>query len=168
MSRKVAYSAILVALAMIFSYVEALIPFNIAVPGIKLGLANLIVVVGLYFLSPQQVLLISVTRILLTGFMFGNGMSIIYSLAGGLLSFAVMLLLKKRKSFSIVGVSIAGGVMHNVGQILVAACVVENMKLFYYLPALLVAGVITGTLIGVVSGRVLPVVGKEGQRTYIF
>lgn len=168
MSRKVAYSAILVALAMIFSYVEALIPFNIGVPGIKLGLANLIVVVGLYFLSPQQVLLISVTRILLTGFMFGNGMSIIYSLAGGLLSFAVMLLLKKRKSFSIVGVSIAGGVMHNVGQILVAACVVENMKLFYYLPALLVAGVITGTLIGVVSGRVLPVVGKEGQRTYIF
>lgn len=165
MSRKVAYSAILVALAMIFSYVEVLIPVNFGIPGIKLGLANLVVVVGLYFLKPSEVILISVTRILLVGFLFGNGMSIIYSLAGGLLSFAVMILLKKAKGFSIIGVSIAGGVSHNAGQILVAACVVENAKLFYYFPVLLVAGVITGTLIGIVSGRVLPVVQSTGRRT---
>lgn len=165
MSRKVAYSAILVALAMIFSYVEVLIPINFGIPGIKLGLANLVVVAGLYFLRPTEVLLVSVTRILLVGFLFGNGMSIIYSLAGGLLSFAAMMLLKKAKGFSVVGVSIAGGVAHNAGQILVAVCVVENMKLFYYFPALLVAGVITGTLIGIVSGRVLPVVQRESHRT---
>lgn len=163
MSRKVAYSAILVALAMIFSYVEALIPVNFGIPGIKLGLANLVVVVGLYFLKPGQVLMISVTRILLMGFLFGNGMSILYSLAGGLLSFAVMFLLKRSRGFSIVGVSVAGGVAHNAGQILVAACVVENLKLFYYFPALLVAGTVTGILIGTVSGRVLPVVQREGQ-----
>lgn len=163
MSRKVAYSAMLVALAMIFSYVEVLIPVNFGIPGIKLGLANMVVVVGPYFLNPAEVLLISVTRILLVGFLFGNGMSIIYSLAGGLLSFAVMMLLKKAKGFSIVGVSIAGGVSHNTGQILAAVCVVENTKLFYYFPALLVAGVITGTLIGIVSGRVLPVVQREGR-----
>lgn len=163
MSRKVAYSAILVALAMIFSYVEALIPVNFGIPGIKLGLANLVVVVGLYFLKPGQVLMISVTRILLMGFLFGNGMSILYSLAGGLLSFAVMFLLKRSRAFSIVGVSVAGGVAHNAGQILVAACVVENLKLFYYFPALLVAGTVTGILIGTVSGRVLPVVQREGQ-----
>lgn len=129
MSRKVAYSAILVALAMIFSYVEVLIPVNFGIPGIKLGLANLIVVAGLYFLRPTEVLLVSVTRILLVGFLFGNGMSIIYSLAGGLLSFAAMMLLKKAKEFSVVGV-------------------------------------ITGTLIGIVSGRVLPVVQRESHRKW--
>ncbi|MGN1141839.1 MAG: Gx transporter family protein [Oliverpabstia sp.] len=168
MSRKVAYSAILAALAMIFSYVETLIPVNFGIPGIKLGLANLVVVVGLYFLPPGQVLMISLTRILLIGFLFGNGMSILYSLAGGILSFIVMLLLKKIKGFSIIGVSVAGGVAHNVGQILVAACVVENLKLFYYFPALLVSGTITGILIGIVSNRVLPVVQREGKTKVIF
>lgn len=87
----------LMALAMIFSYVEALIPINFGVPGIKLGIANLIVVIGLFFLPPAEVLMISIARILLMGYLFGNGMSILYSLAGGLLSFFVMLLLKKSK-----------------------------------------------------------------------
>ena len=140
-SRKIALCAMLMALAMIFSYVEVLIPINLGVPGIKLGIANLVVVVGLFFLPAGEVLMISVARILLMGYLFGNGMSILYSLAGGLLSFLVMLLLKHIKGFSITGVSIAGGVTHNVAQICVAALVVQNRKLFYYLPALLVAGV---------------------------
>ena len=136
-SRKIALCAMLMALAMIFSYVEVLIPINLGVPGIKLGVANLVVVVGLFFLPAGEVLMISVARILLMGYLFGNGMSILYSLAGGLLSFLVMLLLKHIKGFSITGVSIAGGVTHNVAQICVAALVVQNRKLFYYLPALL-------------------------------
>ena len=162
-SRKIALCAMLMALAMIFSYVEVLIPINLGVPGIKLGIANLVVVVGLFFLPAGEVLMISVARILLMGYLFG--MSILYSLAGGLLSFLVMFLLKHIKGFSITGVSIAGGVTHNVAQICVAALVVQNRKLFYYLPALLVAGVITGMLIGILSDRILSAVKREGRKS---
>lgn len=112
----------LVALAMIFSYVESLIPINLGVPGIKLGVANLVTVTGLYILAPMEVFVVVILRVLLVGFMFGNGMSILYSLAGGILSFLVMLLLKRIKGFSMIGVSIAGGVSHNIGQIAVAMC----------------------------------------------
>ncbi|MBQ6788344.1 MAG: Gx transporter family protein [Lachnospiraceae bacterium] len=154
MAKKVAYSAILVALAMIFSYVEVLIPFHFGIPGIKLGLANLVVVIALYLLKPSQAFSISVVRIVLVAFLFGSMPSMIYSLAGGVLSFTVMLLLKKSKGFSMMGISIAGGVSHNVGQLLVAAIVVENMSVFYYMPVLLVAGLITGMLIGIVAKKV--------------
>ena len=154
MAKKVAYSAILVALAMIFSYVEVLIPFHFGIPGIKLGLANLVIVVGLYLLKPAQVLGISIARIVLSSFMFGNMSSLLYSLAGGILSFGVMRLLKSRKGFSVLGISMAGGVSHNAGQLIVAACVVENIHVFYYMPVLLIVGLITGLLIGVVSQRV--------------
>jgi heptaprenyl diphosphate synthase len=157
---KVAYLAIMIALALILSYVEAMIPLNFGVPGIKLGLANLVVLIGLFLLSPGEVLAISVARILLAGFLFGNAASIIYSLAGGLLSFAVMLLLSKCSRLSIMGISIAGGVSHNIGQIIVACIAVENIKLMYYLPALLIAGVLTGLLIGVIGGRVLPALSR--------
>ena len=154
MAKKVAYSAILVALAMIFSYVEVLIPFHFGIPGIKLGLANLVVVIALYLLKPSQAFCISVVRIVLVAFLFGSMSSMIYSLAGGVLSFAVMLLLKKSKGFSMMGISIAGGVSHNVGQLLVAAIVVENLSVFYYMPVLLIAGLITGMLIGIVAQKV--------------
>ena len=143
-NRKLANMAMLVALAMIFSYVESLIPINFGIPGMKLGVANLVTVTGVYFLELPEVFLGVVMRILLTGFLFGNGMSIIYSLAGGILSFLVMALMKRLKGFSVAGVSIAGGVSHNIGQIIVASIVVENLKLVYYLPALLIAGTVTG------------------------
>lgn len=154
MAKKVAYSAILVALAMIFSYVEVLIPFHFGIPGIKLGLANLVVVIALYLLKPSQAFSISVVRIVLVAFLFGSMSSMIYSLAGGVLSFIVMLLLKKNKGFSMMGISIAGGVSHNVGQLMVAAIVVENLSVFYYMPVLLIAGLITGMLIGIVAQNV--------------
>ncbi|MGL6200921.1 MAG: Gx transporter family protein [Lachnospiraceae bacterium] len=154
MSRKVASCGILVALAMIFSYVEVLIPISFGVPGMKLGVANLVVVAGLYFLKPREVLAISVIRILLMSWMFGNGMALIYSLAGGLLSFLVMVIMKQRFGFGIIGVSIAGGVSHNIGQLLAAACVVQNTKILYYFPVLLIAGVITGALIGTLAGKI--------------
>ena len=163
-SSKTAKMAMLVALAMIFSYVESLIPINFGVPGMKLGIANLVTVTGLCFLEVPEVLLVVVMRILLTGFLFGNGMSIIYSLAGGILSLLVMAVVRKVKGFSIIGVSIAGGITHNIGQILVAAVAVENIKLVYYLPVLLIAGTVTGLLIGIVSRKILPVVKKEEKR----
>ena len=163
-SRRVSSGAMLVALAMIFSYVESLIPINLGIPGIKLGVANLVTVTGLYILAPMEVLLVVILRVLLVGFMFGNGMSILYSLAGGILSFLVMLLLKRIKGFSMIGVSIAGGVSHNIGQIAVAMCVLENTKLLYYLPVLMIAGTITGILIGVVSRKILPQSARVRER----
>ena len=154
MAKRVAYSAIMISLAMIFSYIEVLIPFHFGIPGIKLGLANLVVVIALYILKPTQALLISVARIVLVSFLFGSMSSMLYSLAGGILSFLVMLLLKKCGGFSMMGISIAGGVSHNIGQLLVAAMVVESMNIFYYMPVLLVAGLITGMLIGIVAKSV--------------
>ena len=163
-NRKLANMAMLVALAMIFSYVESLIPINFGIPGMKLGVANLVTVTGLYFLELPGVFLVVVMRILLTGFLFGNGMSIIYSLAGGILSFLVMALMKRLKGFSVAGVSIAGGVSHNIGQIIVASIVVENLKLVYYLPALLIAGTVTGFVMGMISKKLLPIVKRESER----
>lgn len=163
-TQRIAYCAMLIALAMIFSYVESLIPFNFGVPGMKLGIANLVMVTGLYFLPFTDVCIISLVRIVLVGSMFGNGMSIIYSLAGGVLSLIVMMLLKQMKGFSIVGVSIAGGISHNIGQLIVAAIVVQNIKILYYCPTLLIAGTITGTLIGIVSGQVLAAIKKMGMK----
>ena len=156
--------AMLVALAMIFSYVESLIPINFGIPGMKLGVANLVTVTGMYFLEFPEVFLVVVMRILLTGFLFGNGMSIVYSLAGGILSFLVMALMKRLKGFSVAGVSIAGGVSHNIGQIIVASVVVENLKLIYYLPALLIAGTVTGFVMGMISKKLLPIVKRESER----
>ena len=104
-NKKLANMAMLVALAMIFSYVESLIPINFGIPGMKLGVANLVTVTGMYFLEFPEVFLVVVMRILLTGFLFGNGMSIVYSLAGGILSFLVMALMKRLKGFSVAGVN---------------------------------------------------------------
>ena len=145
----------LVALAMIFSYVESLIPINLGVPGIKLGVANLVTVTGLYILAPMEVLLVVILRVLLVGFMFGNGMSILYSLAGAALSMTVMTLMLKKTSFSLIGVSVAGGVSHNIGQLIIAMLIVQNASVFVYAPALLVAGVAAGVVIGGLTNEIL-------------
>lgn len=155
MKNKVAYFGVFTAFALILSYVEMLIPIQFGIPGIKLGLANLMIVIMLYKRNAKEAMMLSVVRIVLAGFMFSNLFSIIYSLAGGTLSLIVMALLKKRKSFSVMGVSIAGGVSHNIGQLLVAMAVVETYRVGYYFPVLLIAGVLTGALIGVVSNEVL-------------
>lgn len=155
MKSRVAYFGVFTALALIFSYVETLIPVNLGIPGVKLGLANLIIVVALYKMRLSEAYLLSVMRILLAGFIFGNYFSIIYSLAGGLLSLTVMALLKKWGGFSLQGISIAGGVFHNIGQLIVAAVVVETFSVTYYFPVLLVAGLLTGLVIGIVAEMML-------------
>lgn len=155
MKNRVAYFGVFTALALIFSYIESLIPFDFGIPGVKLGLANLIIVFALYKLNLKDVYLLSLVRVLLSGALFGNYFSIVYSLAGGLLSVSVMAFLKHREGYSILGISMAGGVFHNVGQILVAMILVETFSAIYYLPVLLLAGLVTGALIGVVAGEVL-------------
>lgn len=161
--RRVALDGILVALAMIFSYMETFIPFNFGVPGIKLGLANLVVLLGLTFLPAVDVLLISLVRIFLSSLLFGNVMSLWYSLAGGLLSFAAMYLLSRKDDVSLIGMSMTGGVLHNVGQVITAAIVVRTLQLAGYLPVLLVAGLVTGAIIGTLAKLLMPRVQKALQ-----
>ena len=155
MTNKVAVFGVFTSLALILSYVELLIPINFGIPGMKLGLANLLVVILLYKGCPRDALLLSVIRILLSGLIFGNMFSIFYSLGGGLLSLAVMVFLKKTGQFTVAGISIGGGASHNVGQLLVAMFVVQTYQVGYYLPVLLIAGVITGAVIGILSAEVL-------------
>ena len=155
MKNKVAVFGVFTSLALILSYVELLIPINFGIPGMKLGLANLLVVILLYKGCPRDALLLSVIRILLSGLIFGNMFSIFYSLGGGLLSLAVMVFLKKTGQFTVAGISSGGGASHNVGQLLVAMFVVQTYQVGYYLPVLLIAGVITGAVIGILSAEVL-------------
>lgn len=151
MAKRVAYMGMLTALAFVFSYIESLLPIHLGVPGVKLGLANLVVIIALYMMDARRAFTLSLVRILLSGLTFGNPASMIYSLAGGMLSLVIMILAKKCKVFSVTGVSILGGVFHNVGQILVAAVVVETASLLYYLPALVLSGTIAGVMIGILA-----------------
>lgn len=140
-SKKVALYGLFIALAFIFSYIESLIPVPFyGVYGMKLGIANLVVLVALYMLGTRDALAICILRIVLVGFTFGNLYSLIYSLAGGLLSCSLMILAKKMNIFSIVGTSIVGGVTHNIGQIVIAILTIETINLVYYLPVLMVMG----------------------------
>lgn len=161
---RAALCGMMIALAFLLSYVETLIPISLGVPGVKLGLANLVTIVGLYLVELPQLIFISLVRIVLTGFTFGNGFSMVYGLAGGALSLLVMLAVRRTGWFSQTGVSIAGGVGHNVGQLIVAALVVENTAVFYYLPALLAAGSAAGAVIGLLGGIVTERVQKTAGR----
>lgn len=156
MKRKTALYGLLVALAFILSYLESLFPLSIGIPGVKLGLANLVVVLALYRLCPRDALAISLVRILLAGLTFGSPTTMLYSLCGGLLSFAVMVLCRRIGWFSVIGVSMAGGVSHNVGQIAAAAVLLGTGKIVWYLPVLLVAGLVTGGLLGLIVRLLLP------------
>ena len=152
---KVAVFGVFTALALIFSYIELLIPFEFGIPGAKLGLANLVIILVLYKTDWKEALLLSVVRIILSGFIFGSLSGILYSLSGGLVSLAVMALLKRTDKFSVIGVSMAGGVSHNMGQLFVAMLAVNTYAVSYYLPALITAGLITGTLIGIAAREIL-------------
>ncbi|MBP5661324.1 MAG: Gx transporter family protein [Lachnospiraceae bacterium] len=156
-----AQSGVLIALALVFSYVEHLIPIPTPVPGIKIGLANLVSLTGLFFLHPAQVFIILVSRILLAGLMFGNISTIIYSLAGGVVSFLVMYLFKRLKIFSALGISMLGGVFHNLAQLSVACIILSSTSLLMYLPVLIIAGVVSGLLIGTVTELVSKTVQKN-------
>lgn len=153
-TRKTAYLGLFAALAIIFGYVETLLPVFVGIPGIKLGLANLSVLFILCRYSFREAAIVSVVRILVIGFLFGNLFSIVYSFAGAVLSLTAMTLLKKKTDFSLLGISVAGGISHNIGQLCIAMLIVENTALIYYAPALLISGIVTGLLIGVLTSEV--------------
>ncbi len=150
-SKKVATYGLLVALAFILSYIESLFPLAVAIPGIKLGLANLVVITALYKMGVKEAFVLSIIRIILVGFTFGNASTMMFSMVGGLLSWLLMVIFQKLKLFSMIGVSIIGGIAHNIGQIVVAIFVVHTIDMIYYLPFLLLFGVIMGALIGILG-----------------
>lgn len=154
-TKRLALCGMMAALGLIFSYVEAMIPISVGIPGVKLGVANLVIIVALYVLGGRYAFSINVIRILVAGLLFNGAFGALYSLAGACVSFLVMSILKRTGWFSVVGVSMAGGVAHNVGQILVAAVIIENLKIFVYFPVLLASGMITGIVIGVVAYTVM-------------
>ncbi len=148
-TRKIAFLGLFTALAMLLSYVEAISPVLItAIPGIKMGLPNVVVIFVLYRFGAWEAALVSAVRVMVVSMLFGNPMTFIYSIAGAALSLAVMVVLKKMNFLSCVGVSVAGGVFHNVGQILVAMALLGTSAVVYYLVALAISGIVSGILIG--------------------
>lgn len=148
-SKNIALIGVCTALAMILAYIEVIIPpLFPAIPGIKMGLPNIIIVFLLYRRGPVFAAAVSLIRIILVSMLFGNVMALMYSLAGGVLSLLVMILLRRLNFLSAVGVSVAGGVSHNVGQILMAMLLLETAELGYYMVILTVTGTVSGILIG--------------------
>ena len=154
-TKKVAMLGLSIALAMIMSYIEVLVPLSFAVPGIKMGLANIVIIFVLYKIGTKEAILVSLIRVILVSLLFSNVMAMWYSLAGAVLSLGIMWILKKTDKFSVVGVSIAGGIMHNVGQIIMAVIVLGTEQIALYLPVLVITGTVTGVVIGIVSGLVI-------------
>ena len=154
-SRKTAYAGLLAALALIFSYIEVLIPFAPGIPGVKLGIANLVIIVALYYLGSRYAFAVNMVRVFIAGLLFTGVFGMLYSLAGALLSFFVMVVLKRIGLFSVTGVSMAGGTAHNLGQIIVAAIVIGNAKVFAYFPVLIFSGLISGAVIGILAYLIL-------------
>ena len=146
---------LMVALAMILSYLEAIIILPVAIPGIKVGLSNLLIVTVMYLYSPREAALVNLVRILLSAMLFGTVTGLIFSLSGAVLSFAVMGLFYKAGLFTVSGVSILGGVFHNVGQLIAAVFLFSSVTLGYYLPVLLLAGLITGAVNGILATIIL-------------
>ena len=159
--RKVAIFGVFTALALIFSYVELLIPINFGIPGAKLGLANLMTVLVLYKMGIKEALALSVTRIILSGFMFGNLFGILYSLSGGLISLIIMYLFLKTNLFSNIIISIMGGIFHNVGQLLVAMLFFSSTVFMYYLPYLMLFGILSGIIIGILGEIIYLKIGNQ-------
>ena len=159
-TKKISGIGLMIALAFVLSYIEAMMPINIGIPGIKAGFSNIVVIFSLYTFGPMVTFGIAVVRIILVGFTFGSLASLMYSFAGGILSFLVMLILKKIDIFSVNGVSVAGGVSHNLGQIIVAMLVLQTKLLIYYLPALIISGTIAGVVVGIAGGLLIKRIGK--------
>ena len=159
-AKDVALRGVLLALALALSWLESLVPLSFAVPGVKMGLPNLVVVFALYRLGWKDAALLSGLRVLFVSLLFGNYFALAYSAAGAALSLPVMAALKHSGTFSVAAVSVPGAVAHNLGQIIVAVFVLETARLLYYLPALLVSGVAAGICVGVLSALLIARVKK--------
>ena len=149
--RRLAFAAMCAALALIFSYVGMLVPIPVPIPGVKLGLANLVILIALYRLGFRYAFTINCVRIVIAGLLFSGVFGMLYSFGGGILSILVMYLLYRTKLFSMVGISMAGGVMHNLGQLLTACAIMSNISLLSYFAVLFFSGLISGILIGILA-----------------
>lgn len=154
-TKKVAFLGISIALAMILSFVESQIPALVAIPGIKVGLPNLVMVFLLYRIGWKETVIVSIIRIILVSMLFGNIQTLTFSIAGAAVSLISMILLKKLNWFSCIAVSITGGVFHNVGQIIAACLWTQTAEVALYLPVLLVSGTIAGAVIGLIAGMLV-------------
>lgn len=159
-TKKITMCGLMTALAMIFSYIETLIPVPLPIPGIKLGVANMAIIVAMFTIGYSEAVCVDILRVVLTAMMFGNFNSFIFSISGAVLSIVVMGILKKTDKFSEVGISVAGGVMHNVGQIIAAVFIMETSAIAYYLPVLMISGIVTGVVIGIVAALIIKRVEK--------
>ena len=144
-----------IALAMILSFVESQIPALVAIPGIKVGLPNLVMVFLLYRVGWKETVTVSIIRIILVSILFGNVQSLSFSIAGALLSLLAMILLKKLNWFSCITVSVVGGICHNIGQIIAACIWTQTAEVAFYLPVLLISGIVAGAVIGIVAGIIV-------------
>lgn len=153
-TRRLALSAMFAALALIFSYVEAMIPVPVPVPGIKLGIANLVIVMAIYKLGFRYAFTINCVRIVIAGLLFSGVFGMFYSFAGGILSILVMYLLYKTGWFSMIGVSMAGGVAHNLGQLITASLIVSNIRMMSYFSILLFSGLFSGIAVGFLAALI--------------
>ncbi len=158
--RKLAHLALLIALAVLMGYVESLLPLHFGIPGIKIGLCNIVILIVLLLYSPKEALLVSAARILVIGFLFGSLFSILYSMAGAVLSILVMAVLMRTGRFGLMGISAAGGAAHNIGQLLVARLVLPGLPLLWYTPVLMIAGILTGVLIAFLVYEVMKRIGN--------
>ncbi|WP_103869146.1 Gx transporter family protein [Butyrivibrio sp. Su6] len=154
-TKKIATYGVMAALAMILSYVEMQLPAFVAIPGVKLGLTNIVVLVALYKMGYKSALFINIVRIIAVSLLFGTFMSFAFSFTGGMLSTLVMILLKKSDKFSAVGVSVAGGITHNIGQILAAMLLLNTKAIIWYLPVLWLSGILSGLLIGLIGALIV-------------
>ena len=155
-TKKITVLALFSAVAIIFSYIEAISPpIWSAIPGIKVGLSNIVTVALLYKFSLKEAAIVAFIRIIIIALLFGNVMTLIYSIAGFVLSVTIMAILKKTSLFSTVGVSIAGGVFHNLGQIIVAMILLQTKEIGYYMIVLAITGTVAGILIGIAGNLML-------------
>jgi heptaprenyl diphosphate synthase len=154
-TKKLATLSLAVALAMVLSFVESQIPAFVAIPGVKIGLANIAVIFTLYKLGWKEAVAVSLVRVALVALLFGSFVSMLYSICGAVLSLAVMIILKSLRSVGKIAVSVCGGVCHNVGQIIMASLIMETNVIIYYLPFLLLSGTIAGIAIGLAAALII-------------
>lgn len=154
-TRRITEFGLLLAVSLVLAYFETLLPVMIAVPGVKLGLANIVTMLVLYRWGAKYAIFFMALRVAMAGFLFSGVTGIIYSFSGGILCIAAMYIIKKFPFFSTMGVSMTGAVFHNLGQILIAVFVMENIHILYYFPVLCLTGLLSGFAIGYMSGLLI-------------
>ena len=159
-SKKISYCAVISALAIIFGYIEALFPIPVPIPGVKLGLGNIAVIVCLYTVNKKTAFTVMMIKAVVTSILFSSPSMLIYSLAGGILSFIVMCIMKKYR-FGLPVVSMGGGIFHNIGQLIAAGFVLSNANVFYYAPFLIIAGSCAALLTGFIAKAIIRILEKS-------